>query len=59
MLPTTITWPMVAVIAMLLGGTTFLGYEHVLTGDFVGTIYGAVATGTIVGHFANQGGNNG
>lgn len=52
MLPTTITWPMVTVIGMLLAGVSFLGYEHVVTGDLIGTIYGAVASGSIVGHFA-------
>lgn len=54
-----LSWRIVIVIGMLLGGATFLGYEHVMNGDFVATIYGSVASGAIVGHFATQGNANG
>lgn len=60
MLASTVSYPLAIVIACVLAGASFLGYQHVLTGDFVGSIYGGIVGGITVGHFANtsSGGTN-
>lgn len=52
--PIAITWQVAIILLAVLGGVSFLGYEHVVTGDFVGTIYGAIVGAVTVGHFASN-----
>lgn len=55
----TITYPLALVIVVVVAGISFLGYEHVLDGQTIGTLFGAIVTGTAVGHFTSKGNLNG
>jgi hypothetical protein len=52
-----ISWQIVVLVLAVLGGSTFLGYEHVLTGDVVAGVYTAVLSGALVGHFTAKAGS--
>jgi hypothetical protein len=54
-----LSWPLVAMLLGILAGASFLGYDHILSAGFVGTIYGAVLATAGVGHFATTGIGNG
>lgn len=51
---TTLTYPLVAILACILAGASFLGYSHDLSSQVVATIYGAVISGVTVGHFTSK-----
>lgn len=55
---TTLTYPMVLLFVIVLAGASFLGYEHVLTGQVIAGIYSGVISGAAVGHFATTGKNS-
>jgi hypothetical protein len=54
MIPNTsaLSWPLVAILAAILAGASFLGHDHVLSGEFVASIYAAVVSAVTVGHFS-------
>jgi hypothetical protein len=54
-MPITITYPLAFLIAIVVAGASFLGYEHVLDGQTIGTLFGAIVTGATVGHFGGKG----
>lgn len=54
-----ISWQVVALVLAVVGGATFLGYEKVLDGQTVGTLFGAVISAALVGHFATKGNGGG
>lgn len=53
-----LSYPLAIVIACVLAGATFLGYNHDLAAGVVAGIYGAVLSGTLVGHFSTNGGSS-
>lgn len=50
-----ISWPIVALLLGVLGGTAYLGNQHVMSSSDVSNIYLAVVSGGVVGHFATRG----
>jgi hypothetical protein len=53
MIPNTaLSWPLVVILTAILAGASFLGHDHVITGDVVAGIYGAIVSGVTVGHFS-------
>jgi hypothetical protein len=54
-----ISYPLAIVIACILAGATFLGYNHDLDSGVVASIYTAVISGTLVGHFTTNGSGKG
>lgn len=56
---TTISYPLVLLMCAIIGGASFLGYEHVLDGQTIGALYGSIVTGVTVGHFTTKDGTNG
>lgn len=58
-MPQTLTWPVVVILGFVLAGVSFLGYDHILSGQFVASIYAAIAGAVTAGHFAtvNQSGS--
>jgi len=59
MLPNTLTWPLVVILLGILGGASFLGHDHVLTGDVVAGIYAGIVSAVTVGHFSTTNANGG
>lgn len=57
MIGTSITYPLAFIVLVVVGGASFLGYEHVLDGQTIGTLFGAIVTGVTVGHFTGKGSN--
>lgn len=53
-----LSYPLAIVLAVVLAGATFLGYEHDLTQGVVAGIYSAVLSGVLVGHFTTTGGTS-
>jgi hypothetical protein len=56
-----LSYPLAIVIACVLAGATFLGYNHDLDAGVVASIYTAIVSGALVGHFSTTGtgSNNG
>ena len=54
-MPTTISYPLAFIVMVVVAGASFLGYEHVLDGQTIGTLFGAIITGVTVGHFTAKG----
>jgi hypothetical protein len=52
---TTISYPLVLLLLGVIVAASFLGYEHVLDGQTIGTLFGAIVTGGTVGHFTTKG----
>lgn len=50
-----LTYPLAIVLACVLAGATFLGYNHDLAAGTVAGIYSAVLSGVLVGHFTSNG----
>lgn len=51
----TLSWQLVVILLALLGGVSFLGYEHDLSEQTISAIFGAVSSGVLVGHFTTKG----
>jgi hypothetical protein len=58
-LPITLTWPLVAVLGMLIGALTYLAQDHDISTTTTGTLLGAIVSGVLVGHFSSSGGSGG
>lgn len=58
-----LSWPVTLIVLAILGGSTFLGYEHTVNADAVLSIYSTIIGGVLVGHFVQvnnaQNGSNG
>lgn len=59
MTPPTITYPLALLMCIVIGGASFLGYEHVLDGQTIGALFGSIVTGITVGHFTTKDGSSG
>jgi len=54
-----LTYPLAIVCACVLAGATFLGYNHDLSSAVVASIYTAIISGVLVGHYSTTGTSNG
>ena len=54
-----LSWQVTAIVLAVLGGSTFLGYEHILVSGTVASIYSAILGGILVGHFTTKNGGPG
>lgn len=54
-----LSYPLAIVIGCIIAGATFLGYNHDLAAGVVAGIYGAILSGTLVGHFSTTGNGSG
>lgn len=53
-----LSYPLALVLACVLAGATFLGYNHDLAAGVVAGIYSAILSGVLVGHFTTTGGTS-
>lgn len=56
-----LSYPLAIVLACIIAGASFLGYNHDLAAGVVAGIYSAILSGVLVGHFSTNGtsSNNG
>lgn len=50
-----LSYPLAIVVACVLAGATFLGYNHDMSSAVVASIYTGIISGTLVGHFTTTG----
>ena len=55
MVNSNLSWPLVIIVGFVLASITFLAYEKILSGDFVGTILGTIVGAIFVGHYSTKG----
>lgn len=53
-MPSSLTYPLVIMLCAILAGASYLGIDHVLSGEFVAGIYSGVLGAVTVGHFATN-----
>lgn len=44
-------WPTTLLLMSVIASTTLLGWQGTITGDVVTTIYSAIVSGVLVGHY--------
>lgn len=53
-----LSYPLAIVLACIIAGASFLGYNHDLAAGVVAGIYSAILSGVLVGHFTTNGSGN-
>jgi hypothetical protein len=51
----TLSYPLAIILGCIIGGASFLGYNHDLAAGVVAGIYSAILSGVLVGHFSSNG----
>lgn len=51
---TTLTYPLTLLLLGVLAGVSFLGVDHVLSGEVVAGIYTGVLSAVTVGHYSTK-----